>query len=243
MHRVLIDPDAIKEDTNILIEGDEAQHAARVKRLGVGDPLECLDGMGTRVAGRIAAIERVAKGQWRLVVEPGRIEREPLPSPELHVRTATPKGPRASDLVEQLCQVGASSWGPLDSVRTVVDPREGKLQRLERIARESIKQSGRAHAMRIEPGVSFRKSLELKGLIVADASGAAYEPTSEPTDRLTLLVGPEGGWTANELAQLREVGARVCRFGLHVMRIETAAVVAAGIILDSHARGSGYSCP
>lgn len=241
MHRVLIDPGTAEQDKTITIEGDEAQHAVRVKRLGPGDAIACLDGEGTRVMGRIAAVERPAKGQWRLIITPKQIEREPLPSLELHVRTATPKGPRAGELVEQLCQVGVTSWGPLDSVRTVVDPREGKLQRLERIARESIKQSGRAHAMRIEPGVSFADALALERPIIADASGEPYEPTG--AGRLTLLVGPEGGWTPAELASAREAGARVCRFGLHVMRIETAAVVAAGIILDGHARASGYSCP
>jgi 16S rRNA (uracil1498-N3)-methyltransferase len=65
--------------------------------------------------------------------------------------------------------------------------------------------------------------------VIADAGGQPYEPGKE--DRVRLLVGPEGGWTEGELADAVEAGARVVRFGRHVMRIETAAVVAAGIIL------------
>lgn len=252
MHRILIDPASIPANERgdgpdngfggpIVVDGDEAQHAARVKRLGVGAAVECLDGEGARIEGEISTIDRLGKGAWRLVIEPTGMVREPELVPRLTVCSAVPKGPRVGEMIEQLCQVGAASWGPLHSKRSVVDPRAGKLARLDRIARESIKQSGRAHALRIEPAVTLR---ELVGaidgrVIVADASGGAYEPSGD--DEITLLVGPEGGWTDEEFGRLRAAGAEVCRFGRHVMRIETAAVVASAVVLEREAkqRGSG----
>ena len=56
--------------------------------------------------------------------------------------------------------------------------------------------------------------------------------------RVRLLIGPEGGWTAEEIEKAASAGVRRARFGPHVMRIETAAAVAVGIVLHEAARGS-----
>jgi RsmE family RNA methyltransferase len=85
-------------------------------------------------------------------------------------------------------------------------------------------------------------------VIVADASGEAFgremargggagehagEGEGDMPERITLLVGPEGGFSAGELALARERGAAIARFGGHVMRIEVAAVVAAAMVLGA----------
>jgi 16S rRNA (uracil1498-N3)-methyltransferase len=61
-------------------------------------------------------------------------------------------------------------------------------------------------------------------IVLADASGSAYEPTD--AESITLLIGPEGGWADAELDAARAAGTRVARFGPHTMRTEVAAVVA-----------------
>lgn len=150
----------------------------------------------------------------------------------LVVRSAVPKGPRLEHMIDQLSQIGVGAWSPLISTRAVVDPRRGKLDRLERVCLEAVKQSGRAWAMRIEASVAARSLPITSGVIVADRSGdplGAVGPTGED---LTLLIGPEGGWTPDELERFRSGGARIVSFGPHVMRIETAAVVAAGVLLQ-----------
>ncbi|MEO1511027.1 MAG: RsmE family RNA methyltransferase [Planctomycetota bacterium] len=227
-------PQPIEDDDRggtIEILGEEAHHAARVKRLEPGQPLELLDGSGVVARAEVAEIVKLGKkAGWALHARVIEIERLPQPEPRLTVLSAAPKGPRLETMIDQLSQIGVASWAPLSCTRSVVDPRAGKLDRLSRVTLEAAKQSGRAWAMTVERGASFRDAIG-EGVVIADASGKPYQPTG--ARELTLLVGPEGGWTDAELDQARAAGATVAGFGRHVMRIETAAVVAAGIVLSA----------
>lgn len=73
-------------------------------------------------------------------------------------------------------------------------------------------------------------------VVVADASGEPYEAAGE--EMIMLAIGPEGGWSEKELNKLRKSGARVCSFGTHILRIETAAVTACSVILDHEQRAA-----
>jgi 16S rRNA (uracil1498-N3)-methyltransferase len=254
-------PDA---PTHILVRGDEAHHAVRVKRLDVGDEVRVHDGQGTIVDTHICEVRKAREG-WEVELAPskGPPRRAPRPSPSLHVLTAPPKGDRLEGMIDALTQLGCARWSPLITTRTVVDPREGKLARLERTCIEALKQSGRAWLMEIGPRTTWAEALSASTpLILADASGVPYDPLNlesrfesgfvsgfesglefglesrpEPGDdavatpSLTLLVGPEGGFTPEELAHAKQAGAQVCIFGVHTLRIETAAIAAAAIML------------
>ncbi len=217
----------------LVITGDEARHALLVKRLEPGEEVEILDGRGGRARAKLIRGEaRGARGA-SAEFEVTALERVPPVTPIVHVYTATPKGDRVGEMIDQLSQAGAASWSPLTTARGAVEPRDSKLLRLERIAISAAKQCGRAHVMTIGSPVDVRGAGGTGKLIVADASGEVYcadEATGKDEPR-HLLVGPEGGWTPEELAALRARGARVCRFGPHAMRIETAAVVAVGVVM------------
>ena len=93
--------------------------------------------------------------------------------------------------------------------------------------------------MRVDEGGDLSAALlaETAGVtVMADASGAAYVRTGAA--RIRVLVGPEGGWTEDEVRLAREAGAIIARFGEHVMRVETAAPVAAAVVLAAESRGS-----
>lgn len=236
LHRVHVPDAPLEPGAAAVVEGEEAQHAVRVKRLGEGDPLELIDGRGRLALARVESLEKLGKKQgWSLRARVESVRLEPRPEPAVRVRSSTPKGPRLEQLIDQLAQVGAASWGPLITRRTVVDPREGKLARLERVAAEASKQCGRAWHLEIEPALGLDEALRSGGrLFVADASGEdAIEPGEGPA---TVLVGPEGGFEAWELDRARAAGARVVRLGPHAMRIETAAVVAAAAVLRAAPR-------
>jgi len=242
LHRVL-DPDFdLAEGQPAEILGEEAHHAVRVKRLQVGDALELLDGRGTIALARVELVEKVSKGAWRLLARVERCESAAPVRPWVEVWSATPKGGRVEGLIEQLSQVGAAVWRPLQSVRTIVDPREGKLDRLERVARESAKQCGRAHVLRVGTRASFAQALRepdalgvrpitlialIGGRSIADALApvrAGERPLS-----VRLLVGPEGDWTDQERDEALVSGAVGVGLGPHAMRTETAAVMIAGL--------------
>lgn len=138
-------------------------------------------------------------------------------------------------MIDGLSQVGAAAWRPLITERTVVEPRAGKLERLQRIAEESLKQCGRAWLLEIGSPIGFAAALRGAhergdALVVADAAGGAPPPLAAGAP-VTLVVGPEGGLTDRESTLAREHGAAAIRLGPHILRIETAAVVGAAALL------------
>lgn len=248
-HRVYLPESDPRPGSAFEIAGPEARHALRVKRLEVDAELELLNGRGARAVGVVREVCKQpgphGKAEWVLRVVIERVDEEPPTRPRLAVLASAPKGPRLEEMIDQCSQVGADSWAPLATIRTVVSPRMGKMLRAERVAAESAKQCGRAWTMTIGEPVMLASALARKHagcspktrLVLADASGETFE--ADQSDELTLLVGPEGGFAETEIEAARKAGADVCRFGVHVMRVETAAVVAAAVILDAERRGRG----
>ncbi|MEN0019818.1 MAG: RsmE family RNA methyltransferase [Planctomycetota bacterium] len=236
MHRVLIhDLPEPAAGSLVSVEGDEAQHALRVKRLEAGSAVVLMDGRGLVVEAEITGFDKLGrsggKSLWRMTARATAVERFKPARPEVRVLAPAPKGPRVDAMVEQLSQVGASSWSPLIASRTVVDPREKKLHRLERVCDESAKQCGRAWAMEIGKPTRFADAIKPRdgeAVLVADASGGAM-PTVE-ADVVRVVIGPEGGLTNGELEKARDAGASIVKLGPNVMRLETAAVVATAMV-------------
>lgn len=228
-HRLSL-ADLPDDDSDILtVEGDEAEHARRVRRAAPGDAATVFTGRGVVLECEVIDTKRVLTLR---VLERREVERD---RPIVDVWAATPKGSRADDMIDSLSQVGAASWVPMETALSVVEPRKNKLERMTRIAAESSKQCLRAWTMRIDDQGSFKESLNARGaLVLADQSGEPYAACG--SDHIRLLVGPEGGWTDAELAAARSAGARVASFGPHVMRIEVAAPVACAIVIDQERR-------
>ena len=218
----------------VVLSGPEAHHAARVKRLEVGAAVRLCNGQGLLAAARVADVRKV-RGEWEVVLDgPQRLD-APRVRPRLDVYAAAPKGERLEELIDGLSQVGAAAWRPLLAVRTVVEPRAAKLQRLERVAVESLKQSGRAWLLEIGEPLTFQAALaSAPRVVVADGSGEPYAAVG--ADHIALLIGPEGGWAPAELGAAREAGATIARFGPHIMRVEVAAVVASAVVIGDESR-------
>ncbi|MFU8828447.1 MAG: RsmE family RNA methyltransferase [Phycisphaerales bacterium] len=233
-HTIFIDDRPLPEarGERIHIEGDEAKHAIRVKRVAESDEVRVLNGKGGVLLTRVLD----ARKTLELVVESFSVE--PPLALTLEMATATPKGPRLDKMIDMLSQVGASSWMPISTKYGVVEPGSNKIDRMERICRESAKQSLRAWPMQIGSRMPFERALTPPSgvrLVLADASGGDYLPHGAGTVR--ALVGPEGGWTQGELEAARRVGAQIVGLGPHILRIETAAVVLASLIVRSEPTG------
>jgi 16S rRNA (uracil1498-N3)-methyltransferase len=249
MHRAIVESISWSAGETAIVLGDEAHHALRVKRVRAGEPIELLDGRGRVASGEV--LESHAARHTRdlaLHIRIAGVRDVPEPSPRVEVWSAVPKAGRADEMIDQLAQVGAAAWRPLDTARAITDPREHKLDRLNRIAAEASKQCGRAWTMAIGPKATFEQALqgdEHTHIIVADATGVSVPlpraSVGRPLPRssgggagatataegvVRLLIGPEGGFTEQELHTARTAGAHIHRFGPHIMRIETAAVVA-----------------
>lgn len=217
----------------LAVLGDEAHHAVKVKRMAEGDAVDITDAVGTAAEGTIESISK-PRGEWSVAVRVTKVASAPRISPRVEVWAAPPKGDRLEQMIDQLGQAGAAAYAPLATSRAVVDPREGKLQRLHRVALESAKQSGRAWAIEVAGGGELAAAIvgsPETTIVLADASGAPYQRSGSAIVR--VLVGPEGGWTPDELQHARASGIIVANFGPCVQRIETAAVTAAAIILNT----------
>lgn len=214
------------------VTGDEARHAVAVKRVQVGEEIELRNGRGLIARGsvtRVAPPRGKHPGGLDLRIDSHQIA--PPMTPSVEVWSATPKGDRVDQLIDQLSQVGAASWRPLTTERGVVDPRDTKLARLDRLAIEACKQCGRAWTLRLDDRADMSAALApAAGTAIIMADGDAPEALPASTAAaitLRLLIGPEGGWSDRERAQAGVAGAALVRFGPLVMRTETAAVVAA----------------
>ena len=206
--------------------GDEARHLARVLRAAVGDDVRVFDGSGLEWPARVLAIGRDAVDLAVGEPVPGGSQ----PKLVLTLAVALPKGERQKWLVEKLTELGVARLLPLATTRGVAEATPSAVERLRRGVIEACKQCGRATLMEIgEPRAIadvLRERAADTRLLVADPGGGALD--SSAADRATLgFVGPEGGFTADELALLAAAGAARIGLGPHVLRVETAAIALA----------------
>ncbi len=161
----------------------------------------------------------------RLSVEPPELINDG-PAQLLTVAVAPPKGDRLSDLVRSLTELGVGAISLIETERSERQP--GTLERLQRITGEALKQCRRAHLPQLSMGSSIPTLVQSGArLTVLDRSGRAAAPgTPAP---LTLVIGPEGGFTPAELAALTAGGAATVRLAGPILRIETAALAAAAV--------------
>jgi 16S rRNA (uracil1498-N3)-methyltransferase len=221
--------------------GDDEQHARRVLRMSAGDRLVGLDGRGSAWPLRVERVSRAEltlapDGPPVLEVEPGAPQSD---LPWIEIAASLPRGARAEEMLDRLVQLGVSAVQPLIAARTQGFARElsgARLERLQRVARESCKQSRRTwlpllhEALTIEELVASRPAAATCLLAPEGPTRlldwAASAPNGTRVLPLRLLVGPEGGFTAQEERFLADSGAERAHLGPHVLRIETAAEAA-----------------
>lgn len=207
------------------IGGDEANHAARVKRVRPGEAVGLFDGRGVAAVGAVVRAEAGKRAVLEITVE--ALERTDPVSPRLEVWCPPPKGDRLEQMIDQLSQIGVGAWRPLRTERAERDA--FRPDKLERVAIEAAKQCGRSWLLEVGEWVSFEHAVADPRAVLADAGGRAGGAIGSDT---VLLLGPEGGWTESEVEEARAAGRSVVRFGRHVMRIETAAVAGASCLLS-----------
>ncbi len=214
-------------DGRAVLVGDEARHLARVMRCTVGDEVVVFDGSGTAWRARVASIGRdevmLDMGE---AVTASRLTRVPLT-----LAVALPKGERQKWLVEKLTELGVERLVPLATVRGVAEATPAAVERLSRGVVEACKQCGRDGLMQIGRPKSVAEVVGGTGggavLLVADRDGAPLVEVATGASQVVALVGPEGGFTEEELATIEAAGGQRVSLGPHVLRVETAAIALA----------------
>ncbi len=215
----------------VALTGPEAHHLAVVCRLRPGDAVCLFNGDGHEYPARLTVAER---RQVLLEVEAAQCPPRELPF-RLEVAAPLPKGDRAQFLVEKLTELGTSAFVPLRTTRSVVHPRDSKVEKLERWVIEASKQCGRNVLMSISPLAdweSYCRSGELPGRRVLahpgpDRDQETRRPGDQETGDVVVAIGPEGGFTENEVRFARDAGWQVMDLGPRILRVETAALALA----------------
>ena len=143
--------------------------------------------------------------------------------------------------MQKAVELGAAELWPLESARCVSRPdrkaAEKKRERLQKIALEAAQQSGRGIVPAVLPPATLRQALEIAGeqgellFFYEEGTESLKQALSAMGDRLFLFVGPEGGFTPEEAALAKSLGARLLTLGPRILRTETAPIAALSAIL------------
>lgn len=216
----------------LTLTGDEARHAVKVLRIRTGEEITISDGKGTVAH---AVVEAAGSALTARVTQ--RVV-EPQPRPELIVFQAIPKHGKLDLVVQKLTEVGVGAIQLFVAERSVARwdgaKAHAQTERLGTIAREAAKQSRRAWLPMVSAPVP------LTGWALPPVTVVLHEEASRrlttalpqtPPEAVGLVVGPEGGLTEEEVATLRERAATPVSLGPLILRAETAALVAASVVL------------
>jgi len=232
--RIFAPPEAFR-DEGLLLDADRQRHLRTVLRLGPGDEFAVTDGAGAEY---LARIEHLGRGEGRAQIlertEPPRESRL-----EMVLAQALPKGDRFALVLEKAVELGVSGIIPVLSRRTV--PAGGAAAaaaRWRRLAEAAVAQSGRTRLPALHPPRPFEALIADQSL--PDIRILLWEQSSEnlrevvdgrPAPRSVLVaVGPEGGWSEQEVQRARREGFAAVRFGPRTLRTETAGIAALAVL-------------
>jgi 16S rRNA (uracil1498-N3)-methyltransferase len=227
-------------DEIVALPRDEAEHLTRVLRLGVGDTVAVFDGRGREFVARVAsALRRDVRVQIVSRLEPAAES-----GVALTLAQAILKGDKMDDVIRDAVMLGAAAIQPIVTKRSETTVaallRGARVDRWRRVALASAKQSRRAVLPEIRMPLTLETVLgepaaALRLMLVEPAASATVEPISalqqapSPSDA-TLLVGPEGGWAAEEWTAAAAHGVRLISLGPRTLRADAVAVAAMSVL-------------
>ena len=239
MHRFFA-PALDPGDESVSLPRDEAEHLTRVLRLTVGDTVSVFDGRGREYLARVtAAARRDVRVQLLSSIETPR-----EPAVPLTLVQAVLKGDRMDEVVRDAVMLGVTAIQPVVTRRaetTVAALMRGaRIERWQRVALASVKQSGRAVLPDIRVPLTFENVLEEPGPAVrlmlveprahANVESVAILRNEHAPLEATLMVGPEGGWEEAEWASARARGVRLMSLGPRTLRADAVPLIAIGVL-------------
>ena len=236
-HRFFVPADRISDD-RVDFTDEQRKQLRNVLRLRAGDVVSVLDGSGREFATEIEALdEKHAVGRILKIETPAT-----EPSQRLTLVQGLPKGEKLDLILQKCTEIGVAEFLIVETARSVPrispDRLPGRLDRWRAIVREATEQSGRTRLPVVDGVIPFidalarvngkgmgfiaweeEKELPLSSLI-SDLAGEAV-----------LFIGPEGGFTADEVAAAKAEGITPVSLGPRILRAETAAIVGSALII------------
>lgn len=224
------------DDEKILLTGENARHIGRSLRMRVGEEITvCCGGIDYN-----CEISRITEDSVTAAVI-GRIPCEAEPNVEITLFQAIPKLDKLEFIVQKSVELGVSHIVPVLTRRCISRPNEKefvkKAARLNKIAEEAAKQSGRGIIPDVSTIISYKSALEQmrgmdKTLLLYEQGGIPFKEVNfGGAKKIGVVIGSEGGFEEEEVYMADEVGAERIWLGKRILRCETAPITALSILL------------
>ncbi len=217
-----------------IITGSDYKHIVKVLRLKEGHEIILFDESGME---HTAAIAEIGKSEVKFTIAESR-KAETESNLSITLLQGVPKGNKMDFIIQKATELGVKTIVPVVAERSQIRETK-KIERWRRVAMESSKQCGRI----IQPGIrtlkNFREVIELKYsnslLLILDNQCKdnikdILNDASQSTTNVILLIGPEGGFSEQEIKTAKEKGFIPTRLGPRIFRTETASIVAIAIL-------------
>lgn len=252
MHRFYVGSPIRGVGEIVALSREESQHAMRVLRLKPGEEVRLLDGENLYGAELLQVTEQAVTARVRSLLPSSE------PPAEILLWQGLPKADKLEMIVQKATELGVREILPVEMERSVARLEKGvhkKQERLQRIALEAAKQSGRAHVPAVLEARGFEQALsylseaqpgfdavlvaweEEAVLRLSEAVREAHGNAARERDvgvnplRLALVIGPEGGISPGECRRLKALGGDCVTLGPRILRTETAGMCALAVTL------------
>ncbi|MBO7612138.1 MAG: 16S rRNA (uracil(1498)-N(3))-methyltransferase [Elusimicrobia bacterium] len=236
MPHFYVDPKDIK-DKNFVIENEQFHYLSTVRRFSIGDEINIFDGLGNSYKARIDNIDRNSMSGIIL-----SSKTHILPTREISLYTAIPKGERFDWLIEKAGEIGVSKIVPIIYMRSVVkELSDNKVERYKKISIAASSQSWRADIMPVYNPVNFDEAVARLASKKSTLNVLPWESEQENNifdllkenkeiKNINIFIGPEGGFDKTEIDFALKNNFKTVTLGKNILRVETAAIVSASII-------------
>lgn len=237
MSKFFVDKSDIGEHS-IKITGADANHIAAVLRLEINDEIIVCDGFGTDYLCRLTEINK--KQVSAEIIKKYKNENEP--ELKITLYQGIPKGTKIELAIQKCVEIGVDRIVPMITENTIVkikDKEDKKITRYNKIAEAAAKQCGRGKIPRVDKILSFKDAV--KDACLNGGGIIPYEKEQDVSIRsfvknfkgssIGIFIGPEGGFSENEIQLCRENNIPSVSLGKRILRTETAGLVTSVILL------------
>lgn len=224
-------PSPLTPEENVVLEGTEFHHLARVTRVRPGETVELVNGKGCLAQCQVIRLEKMAA-----ILKVQNSVQFPSPSQKIILAQAIPRMNRLDFIIEKGTELGMSAiWlfpGKLSERKGLTDH---QCERLHSAAVSAMKQCGRLYVPEIilQPGIQDWKQLDPHTVMLF----GDLEPTApflinalDKNENVIICIGPESGFTSDEIQKLRLLHAKGVKLHDNILRTDTAAILALSII-------------
>jgi 16S rRNA (uracil1498-N3)-methyltransferase len=235
MHRFFAGDENFSRDS-IFLTGTDASHIFTVLRLQIGDKIQVLDGKGSLYIVQLEDVKaKLVKG---IIISSEKVNTEsPL---TIHLGQSLIKGNKFDVVLRKSVELGVKTITPLMTERTVVkSDGNKKIARWQKIAVESCKQCGRSSIPYISESIikldvfcRQESEADLKLMfweLESENSLKDINPEKTPSS-VSVLIGPEGGFTNEEVETARSLGFQTVTLGPRILRAETTPLVVLSLL-------------